>query len=300
MRKINIVHGLGNNVLTDYLNSLNFVNKYIPLNEFSCQKFIDSKDIYVFTQMWLNVEIFPIPIYKSNRLIFLNVEMLSEGNRWGHLFNLIKNNVRIADYSITNINIIKHQLKSLNQQYQHQIIYLPYQYNYKEVCLLENTENQYTYDIGIINAFPTKDSSVSETLTYKRSEIFKKFQEMNYNIINILGWGEERDEIIKKCKIIINVHHFEVFNVFEHMRCDRLLFANKIVISEKSLFMEELDIFSCIIWKNYEDIINYAGIVLNDFDTYQIGLKKTNKEQIILNRLKTLKHNFSLLQNINE
>jgi hypothetical protein len=299
MRKINIVHGPGNNVLTDYLNSLNFVDKFIPLNEFNCQKFIDSSDIYLFTQMWLNVEMFPIDIYKSDRLIFLNVEMLSEGNRWGHLYNLIKNNVRIADYSITNINIIKHQLKTLNQPYSHEIIYLPYQYNYKEVCLLENTENQYTYDIGIINAFPRKDSSVHESLTYKRTEIFNALQQMNFNIINILGWGEERDEIIKKCKIIINVHHFEVFNVFEHMRCDRLLFANKIIISDKSLFMEELDIFSCIIWKNYEDIIHYAGIVLNDFDTYQNKLKKTNKEQIILNRLKTLKQNYSLLQNIN-
>ena len=87
----------------------------------------------------------------------------------------------------------------------------------------------------MINAFPQKSNSVNSSLFYKRSILFEKLQEMKVNCINILGWGQERDDIIRRCKIILNVHHFECFNIFEHIRCDRLIFANKIVISENSL-----------------------------------------------------------------
>ena len=119
---------------------------------------------------------------------------------------------------------------------------------------------------------------------------------MNYNCINITGWDNDRDKIIKKCKIILNIHHFEPYKIFEHLRCDRLIFSNKIIISEKSLNMNDLDIFDYVIWKDYDKIIDYIKIVLNDFETYQNCLEKKSKKDIIFNRYDLLKKNYFLLQ----
>ena len=111
MPNINLVHLDGIIVLNDYIKSLNIFNKIRHLNDFSIEKFIKSKDIYIFTQMWIELDKFPEELYTSKRFIFLNVEMLTENNRWNHIYKIIKKNVRIADYSITNINFIKDNLK---------------------------------------------------------------------------------------------------------------------------------------------------------------------------------------------
>jgi hypothetical protein len=295
MTNINLVHLDGIIVLHDYIKSLNIINKIIHLNDFSIEKFIRSNDIYIFTQMWIEVDTFPKELYTSKRFIFLNVEMLTENNRWNHIYKIIKKDIRIADYSIANITFIKDNLKILNESYVHEIIYLPYQYNIREIFLLENIEKKYKYDIGIINALPKKDSSVNSVLKYKRTEIYEKLLSMNYNCINITGWDNDRDKIIKECKIILNIHHFEPYKIFEHIRCDRLIFSNKIIISEKSLNMDDLDIFDYVIWKDYDKIIDYINIVLNDFETYQNCLEKKSKKDIIFNRYDLLKKNYFLL-----
>ena len=96
-----------------------------------------------------------------------------------------------------------------------------------------------------------------------------------------MGWGRERDEIIKKCKIIINVHHFECFKIFEHIRCDRLIFANKIIISESSIFHDKLDIYDHVIWTPFENIITKTQFILDNFDTFNV---KHDTLQIINDR----------------
>jgi len=115
---------------------------------------------------------------------------------------------------------------------------------------------------------------------------------MKVNCINILGWGQERDDLIRRCKIILNVHHFECFTIFEHIRCDRLIFANKIIISENSLYSEDLDIDMFIIWKKYDDIIDYAKHVLDNFDMYQRKITNMNKDGLIINRINGLRDTY--------
>jgi len=296
MKKIILVYGVGFEVLTDYIQSLNIVDKEIELKDFLLDRFLRSKNIYIFTQMWMKTEVFQECLYTSDRFIYLNVEMLTEQNRWNNIENLIKKNVRIADYSLSNIQFIKTGIKVLNLKYGQELIYLPYQYNLKECFLLENKDHKYKYDVGVINAFPRKDSSVNPDLKYKRSELFERLEENNFNCVNILGWGNERDEIIKQCKIILNIHHFEVYNIFEHIRCDRLLFSNKLIISEKSLYMEDLDIFPLVHWKEYNDILAYTKHMLENFDIYQTQLEKRNKKEFFQKRTEGLKQSYEIIQ----
>ena len=193
----------------------------------------------------------------------------------------------IIDYSYSNLLILQNKIKEYKINYNNNLLLLPYQYNSIENFIIENNTNHYDYDVGIINAYISKDDSNSESILYKRNIIWEKIQQQNWNYINIMGWGEERDKIIQNCKIIINVHNFDVFNIFEHIRCDRMIFANKIIISDKSFFQDYLDIKDYVIWEEFDKIIDTTQYILDNFDKYAI---KKNFIQIINNRKKQYKN----------
>ena len=70
-----------------------------------------------------------------------------------------------------------------------------------------------------------------------------------YTINLISGYGEDRDEELGKCKIILNPHGQinenpnptpdECSNIFEHIRCDRLLEAGFTILSETSYELDK-------------------------------------------------------------
>ena len=99
-----------------------------------------------------------------------------------------------------------------------------------------------------------------------------------------MGWGKERDELIKKCKIIINIHNFDFFTIFEHIRCDRLIFANKIVVSDKSYKTNLLDIEPYVYWEDYDNIIPKTQELLNMFDKVTNWPPQYDLSNIINNR----------------
>lgn len=286
MSIIYFVYKTNLDVIKDYLDSLGIFYKYIKVEEFN--KYYNNKDLFILGQMWFwDIE------YKQN-IMFLNVEMLSESTRCNHIIQMIKKNIPIIDYSLTNIEIMKLKIKEFKLDYdENNLIHLPYQYNYNEDQIIKNEIGEYDYDIGIINAFIQVSDTNSSKLEYRRNKIWELIKKEDWKYINILGWGEERDKIIKKCKIILNVHNFDVFKVFEHIRCDRLIFANKIIISDISLNSSKLDIYPCLIWKEFEDIIPTAKYILDNFNTInkKIELQKSYKDNIINNR-KMILNNF--------
>ena len=48
-------------------------------------------------------------------------------------------------------------------------------------------------------------------------------------------YGEERDKALASCKILLNIHCFDDFTIFESARCEPWLSIGKCVISENSL-----------------------------------------------------------------
>ena len=281
-------------VLEDYIYSLNLFVDVITIRDFSIEFFFKNKNtIFVITQMWLNIDdddkIFIDNVLSSNRVIFLNVEMLSEDLRINHIINLIKYNIQIADYSMANIVMLKQYAEENDIQIQKDIIYLPYQYNLQDQIQLQNIDNKYEYDIGIINAKPEQSDTVDKSNTYRRTIMWENLQKTKWKCLNILGWGKERDELIKRCKLIINIHHFECFNIFEHIRCDRMIFAKKIIVSDKSLLGDKLDVSPYVFAEEFENIIPKANAILENFDNYQKKMNELNMDNIILLRKKILK-----------
>lgn len=266
-KKIYFVYKYNFRVIEDYLNSLNIFHGYIEIADID--KYINSYDIFIFGQLWLDKQ--SDLFYKQNNMFFLNVEHLTEQTRMDHIVTHIKNNLPILDYSWSNILLLKEYIKINKIVYTSPILLLPYQFNSLETHILKNTTNDYEYDVGIINATIKKDVSVNNNIIYKRNLIWDKLQDKKWKSINILGWGRDRDLIIKKCKIIINVHLFDVYNIFEHIRCDRLLFANKLVISDKCLFQDSLDIKDYVIWEDYDTILETTEALLDKFDVLSVN-----------------------------
>ena len=281
-------------VLEDYIHSLNLFDDVIHIQEFSIPKFKSTDYIYVITQMWLNLDKDDQHIVdemlSTNRVVFLNVEMLSENKRMEHILNLIKKGIQIADYSIANIIFLKEYAKEHNIPITKEVIYFPYQYNLHDQVQLQNINDKYDYDIGIINALPTQSDTVDSSNTYRRTKMWNDLQKTQWKCINILGWGKERDELIKRCKLIINIHHFEVFNIFEHIRCDRMIWAKKIIVSDNSLGMDKLDITKYIFCEEFDNIIPMAEKVLHNFTNYyRDSMKAISMDKVIADRRGILK-----------
>ena len=281
-------------VLEDYIHSLNLFDDVIHIHELSIPKFKSTDSIYIITQMWLNLDkddqYIVDEMLSSNRVVFLNVEMLSENTRMEHILNLIKKGIQIADYSIANILFLKEYAKEYNIPITKEVIYFPYQYNIRDQIQLQNIDDKYDYDIGIINALPTQSDTVDSSNTYRRTKMWNDLQKTEWKCINILGWGKERDELIKRCKVIINIHHFEVFNIFEHIRCDRMIWAKKIIISDNSLYMDKLDITKYVFCEEFDNIIPMAEKVLQKFtEYYRDSMKAISMDKVIADRRDILK-----------
>ena len=285
-------------VIEDYICSLNIITKVINISDINRYLTKYPNEYFIFTQMILETSFFTSQINSSillsDRIIFLNVEMLTEEKRFNRMLDIIKyTNFSIADYSLENIHFLTNMLK--NENFSNKIIYLPYQFNLKENLVLTNYDDIYEYDIGIINAYVEKSDTVDSSLTYRRNRIWEALQkEDTIKTVNIMGWNEERDELIKKCKIIMNVHHFECFNIHECIRCDRLVFAQKLIISDNSIYQDKTDTYDFIIYSEYDKLIEKAKTVLENFHIFNTTMKNTFLEPLIENRKQLLRDNISL------
>lgn len=273
-------------VLDDYIRSLSLFDEIIEIDDFNkSNNFLNSNDIYVFTQLWLPPKSQSKLLLQSPRFIFLNVENLTENLRHEQMAQYIQCGSRIADYSLSNIAIMNEYIKDNCIDYKYKPLYMPYQGHPIDFCQLYNTKKEYEYDIGVINAVIEQNDSVNSSLNYRRNLMWDKIQQQTkWKSLNIMGWDEERDDLIKKCKIIVNIHHFECFKIYQHIRCDRLTFANKLIISEKSLLDDRLDICNSVIFGHYDNIIEIIQQTLDNFNEIQNRMERIPKEPIIKQR----------------
>ena len=269
------------NPIEDYLFSFKLEKQIIEYDDFKSKwdLYVNNKNyIVILCNMWF----YPGDVYRNvNNILFLNVEHLTEITRMEHIFNIMKYDIPIIDYSRVNIKCIKNYASINDIEIKVPLYYLPYQYNIEEQISLEKKDALYEYDIGIINALPTIDGIFEN----RRSTLWNNLQKTDYKILNIIGWGKDRDEQIKKCKIILNIHNFEFFKIFEHVRCDRLIFSNKLILSEVSLDVHNLDIYNNVIWVEYDNIIPSLKHVLENYNNFmQKTYDKLQMKQLLIDR----------------
>ena len=294
-------------VIEDYIFSLNIISEIQPLEALEYIHDRNDNEIFIITQIVLTDNYFNTmseKVSNSRKVVFLNVEMLSESTRMKRIINIIeRTNFTIADYSIENIKTLLLHCDNYNIPLTNKVVYFPYQFNIQENQNLTNYDNTYYYDIGIINAMPEKYDTVSKDETYRREKLWKELERHNhildnkYRIINILGWGQERDYTISKCKIILNVHHFNCFNIHESIRCDRLVFAKKLIISDYSKYSQDLDLCNYMKLDNYDDILKSTFEMLDNFEKINNTFQSLSLDDIIENRKEILKKELNKIKN---
>tara|TARA_B110000971_G_scaffold15912_1_gene14708 strand:+ start:136 stop:837 length:702 start_codon:yes stop_codon:yes gene_type:complete len=188
----------------------------------------------------------------NNNLFVLNTEQLSNNS---HLNNIkrISNNLNIIDYSRENIDIMnKNNIKNT--------IYFPYIYNKTEIYDFAKTED--ICGIGILN-------------TDKRKLLYNSLLENN-KITNISGWEKQRDIILFKHKILLNISAFDHYNIFETIRCNRCLFNKMIIISDEKYNTDLIDYSHHILFTKLEDMSELITKVISNYDYYYKKLDLDN------------------------
>jgi hypothetical protein len=190
-----------------------------------------------------NIKWVPIHIYKQVKMFsVLNTEQLCFQKTEETFINEIKEiyqlceNFNIYDYSIFNIHIL--------QKYNYKCIHKPYITPQKEINYLKQLMNtEKTYDIGFCGA-----------LNDRRKFIIQQLKALGYNIyVCDYTFGHKRDGELIRCKIILNIHWQEYYNIFESIRCNRLLDAGMLIVSEKSLI--ETHNYENLIFADYNKLV---------------------------------------------
>lgn len=240
-------------------NSIVFTYK----NEVDIYRLLLNKGIFIFIQT--------PPSVKTNRRIFLlNTEQLTIPKQKDNIIKYYKegNFTHLIDYSRSNIHIINHIIPIPK-------LYFPYQYNPTEIKNYEKTKD------CIFIGWP--DSQ-------ERSYILNNIP--NITIISS-KFGDERDDILFRHKILVNIHFNKNYNIHEQLRTTRCIFNKMIVITEPSLDDDINPLKEFMIITDYENIAIMVNKVLANYQEYYTKLFSKSFENCILK----LKDNIISIQN---
>ena len=164
---------------------------------------------------------YPIVIWSSNnypnKYILYNSEQLSSINKLNGFLSKINDSViEIWDYSAENVKI----LAANGITARHVPPISPNWYKDK----LKSYGDNHIYDVGFAGC-------ASE----RRNHILDKLRSHGVSVNYMQTYGEERDKALASCKILVNIHCFDDFAIFESARCEPWLSIGKCIISENSL-----------------------------------------------------------------
>ena len=239
--------------MEDYIISINNILKATVIH--TINKHIDimnKNNIIIFIQQPPTSILYKKNTIIHNNLFVLNTEQVTRRGfikNWKH----ISTKFNIIDYSRENIDIMnKNDIKN--------IIYFPYIYNKTEIYDFEKTE-----DICGITIFNTR----------RRKSIYNHLLTSN-KINNIIGWKKQRDLILFKHKILINISAGDEYNIFETMRCYRCLFNKMIIVSDVKYNTKLIDYAHHMLFAKLEDISELITNVISNYDYYYKKLDLDN------------------------
>jgi hypothetical protein len=175
--------------------------------------------------------------------IMFNTEQttLNDFNFW---YFTNSNIIEVWDYSLENI-------KNFKKNGIHNVKHTPFCLwdDYKHRIESYNVNKNYEYDVVFVGWINERRGLILNELIFNGLNVFT---------IDDL-YGGERDTIISKSKILLNIHFKEDYKIFESYRCFPWVETNKIIVSENSL---DNDI-RCIN-VNYENIVDTIIKIINN------------------------------------
>ena len=208
----------------------------------------------------------------TNKYIIYQLEQKKKSNFITEkVLENILNSLFTLDYSLDNIN-------NFNKEIQQKISYLP-------MPIINKLDSTITTNTNIY------DLLFYGHINHRRQQILDKLKE-KYNILIIENkFGDEMYNIIKKSKIIINLHAY-MNSILETARINEVLPYNKLIISELPC---NSDIINKKFYENKivfcEQIYNDLNNITNLFDQIDYYLKPDNYNNFIV-------HNKNNIENI--
>lgn len=181
--------------------------------------------------------------------------------------------LQLYDYSNGNIQIIA------NHGYQAKL--LDYQFNREEVDKLKrfNSVPKET-DVIMIGTNPTYEHRMNIYNTLKDRGVNIKF------FTNL--WDDDRDREIAKSRILLNVHYLPNYQLFETLRCNRWIFANKLVVTETSKANEQYYLNKYMITAPHDKLADTVIEVLRSYGDYEFNFNMSDADKSRSELLATL------------
>ena len=157
------------------------------------------------------------------------------------MINMLNNSIAIWDYSVKNKDLYLDI--PFNKFY-----YNPFPVIYSNDV---SVKNNIKYDVLFYGAENTRRCNILNNLAQK------------YNICIKYGFfGDQRDELIKQSKIVINLHYYKN-SVLETARINEVLKFGKLVITEKSIEGDDYN------ENYYKNVVSYFDIIKDDLSNIQ-------------------------------
>ena len=182
--------------------------------------------------------------------------------------------------------------------------YLPYKTSEKELAFLSNAHktSEKTYDFGFLYNWKEKKGTQDLPITPpRRNKILEWLQNRGYTINIIAGFDEKRDIELAKCKTILNIHGQinenpgpsanECSNIFEHIRCDRLLEAGFQILSETSYqldpeFIQKYPNLKIINYNDFFDERSYDNLTIRPVQQQSLKSQPVQQKELQQQSLK--------------
>ena len=237
-------------VIIEYV--LSFGKKFaLKLAELKKLPSYNDDDLYIFIQR-IPDSLMKEPTLCKN-MILLNIEQITTPKFKDMMKEVLLKNIKVIDYSIENINLIK-------EFSDNPIGYLPYQYEPSEISKLE------TFVKNVPKFF---DVAFTGWLSPRRKEIISSLQNKGFKVQLVKNeWANSRDFKITSAKLLLNVHYNESYNVYEAIRCDRWTFSGMMIVSEDSFENEALDINKLVIFEKYDKLVDKISEILENYNKY--------------------------------
>lgn len=230
---------------------------------------IGFKNIYYF-----NIEQMTIPLDYKNNIKLSDIAQLNNKNIHNQYFKLINNNeyknkFKIIDYSLEN--------KYIWETFFNTKIDFIIQPIYPIINIKKNDKN-INY-ISLINH------------VYRPKYINKYLPNIKNKIYNFLGYfNDNRRELLKSTKILINIHCGENYRISELFRIHEALSHKVIIISQNNYNNDLILLKDYIIFVDDNEIENKCIDILNNYDKYYelyFNNFNLNKLNTIFNNIKT-------------
>lgn len=236
-----------------------YISEFIKNHNFDIIELSDIKNndiIYICT---FNFDDIDKILNKCSKLYIINIEQLSIVLNKQKL--KYKNEKRILDYFDKLYKYIYNEkIKIIDYSFENKILWKDiYNINVKTIIepIYDNVNiNFHDKDIDIISLFNCE----------YRSYIKNKYLN-ELNIYNFIGqWEQDRRNIFKKAKILINIHASDNYIICETFRINEAL-KNKIIIISQHCYKNEL-LDKRIIFCDNDKIKDKCKEILNNYDYY--------------------------------